>query len=213
MRHRHFVALPFVVLLIATVAGGWLNTVDARGHVIDDSTGQPVAGVSITYGQNKGAVSAEDGAYEITGLPRGARLRTRMAGYQPQNPPAEATEIRLVPGTLTLQVNEEGSTDTRVPGVEVRQGDKVLTKCTAEPCGQLVITTIDIVGQKALVCAPDHESAEIELRGVTKIMTLKKQAGAGCPALPSPSPSPSLSPSPAPSPSPTPSSTPAPSGG
>ncbi len=210
MRQRYFIAFPFVVLVVATLAGGWINTVDARGHVIDDSTGLPVAGVSITYGANKGAVSAEDGSYLLPNLPRGARLRTRAPGYQPQNPAAEASEIRLVPGTLSLQVNEEGTTDARVPGVEVRQGDKVLTKCTAEPCGQLVITTIDIVGQKALVCAPHHESKEIELRGVTLIMTLKKQEGGACPPLPSPSPAPSAAPSASPSAAPSASPSPSP---
>ncbi len=208
MRHRYFVGLPFVVLLMVTVAGGWLNTVDARGRVVDDSTGLPVAGVSITFGANKGAVTADDGSYLISNLPRGARLRTRAPGYQPQNPPAEAAEIRLVPGTLSLQVNEDGTTDTRVPQVEVRQGDKVLTKCTADPCGQLVITTIDILGQKALVCAPNHESKEVELRGVTLIMTLKKQDGGACPPLPSPSPGPVPSPSPGAAPSVSPSSSP-----
>jgi hypothetical protein len=207
------VVLPTVLLLVATVAGGWLNTVNAEGRVVDDSTGLPVAGVSITYGSSKGAVSDADGGYLIPNLPRGARLRTRMAGYQPANPPAEATEIRLVPGTLTLQVNEEGTTDQRVPQVEVRKDDKVLAKCTADPCGQLVVTTLDIVGQKALVCAPAHESKEIELKGVTLIMTLRKQEGGACPALPSPSPSPSPRAPTSPGPTPSASPTPSPSGG
>src|SRR5437879_5889098 len=117
IHHRYLLALPFLVLLLVTVAGGWLNTVDAHGHVIDDSTGQPVVGVSITYGSSRGAVSGEDGSYLIPNLPRGARLRTNMPGYQPATPSADATEIRLVPGSLTLQVNEDGTTDMRVPGI------------------------------------------------------------------------------------------------
>ena len=187
-------------MFVATVVGGFVNTVDARGRVIDDSTGLPVAGVSITYGSSRGATSAEDGSYLIPNLPRGARLRTSMPGYQPTNPAVEAGEIRLIPGSLTLQVNEEGTTDTRVPGVEVRRAAQVLAKCSADPCGQLVVTTVEIVGQDALVCAPGHESKTIALKGVTLIMTLKKQEGGACPPLPTPSPSP------------TPLSTPAPSG-
>jgi hypothetical protein len=208
--HRWVLAVPFLVLLLTTLIGGQLNSVDARGRVVDDSTGLPVAGVSITYGQNRGTVSAEDGSYVIANLPRGARLKTTMPGYPPQTPSAEVTEIRLVPGSLSLQVNEEGTTDTRVPGVEVRQGDKLLTKCTAEPCGQLVIDlTSGLVGQKALVCAPAHESKEIELKGVTLIMTLQPKEGFACPPLPTPSPSPAPSPSPtAPPASPTPSASP-----
>jgi hypothetical protein len=91
--------------------------------------------------------------------------------------------------------------------VEIRQGDKVLTKCTNEPCGQLVVTTVDIVGQQALVCAPGHESKEIALNGVTLVMTLQKKEGADCPPLPTPSPSPTPSVPPA-SPTPTATATP-----
>jgi len=196
-----------VLLFAVTVVGGQLNTVDAQGVVIDTSTSLSVKGVSITYGQNRGAVSADDGSYLIPNLPRGARMRTNMNGYLPANPAAEDHEIRLTPGTLSLQVNEEGTTDTHVPSYEVRQGDKVLAKCPSDPCGQLTIdlTTNNIVGQKALVCAPGHESKEIELKGITLYMTLQPKAGAGCPPLPTPSPSPAPSPSPsAPPASPTP---------
>ena len=202
MRHKYLVVIPFALMLVVTVVGGWLNTIDVRGRVIDDSTGQPVAGVTISYGANRGAVSGDDGTFVLINLPRGARLRTSMPGYQPANADAGG-DIHIVPGSLTLQVNEEGTTDTRVPGVEVRQGDKVLTKCSADPCGQLVITTVDIVGQKALVCAPGHASKEIDLKGVTLVMTLAKQDGGACPPLPSPSPSPTPVPTASPSPSPT----------
>jgi len=208
--HRWVLAVPFLVLLIATAVGGQLNSVDARGRVLDDSTGLPVAGVSISYGQNRGAVSDEDGSYLLPNLPRGARLKTNKPGYLPQTPAADVAEIRLVPGSLSLQVNEEGTTDKRVPGVEVRQGSKVLTKCTAEPCGQLVIDlTSGIVGQKALVCAPAHESKEIDLKGVTLVMTLQPKEGSACPPLPTPSPSPAPSPSPSAAPaSPSPTASP-----
>ena len=193
---------------MATLVGGFLNTVDARGQVIDDSTGLPVAGVSITYGASRGAVSGDDGSYLIPNLPRGARLRTNMPGYQPANPAAEASEIRLKPGSLTLQVNEEATPDVHVPGVEVRQGTQVLAKCAADPCGQLVVTIVDIVGQDALVCAPGHEQKTIALKGVTLITTLKKQEGGACPPLPTPSPSPSPLPTATPSLTPTPTASP-----
>ena len=193
---------------MATVLGGFLNTIDARGQVIDDSTGLPVAGVSITYGSSRGAVSGDDGSYLIPNLPRGARLRTNMPGYQPANPAAEASEIRLKPGSLTLQVNEEANPDVHVPGVEVRQGTQVLAKCAADPCGQLVVTIVDIVGQDALVCAPGHEQKTIALKGVTLITTLKKQEGGACPPLPTPSPSPSPLPTATPSLTPTPTASP-----
>jgi hypothetical protein len=207
MGQRYLLLLPFVVLFAATLIGGQLNTVNAQGVVIDSSTGLPVKGVSITYGQTRGAVSGDDGSYSIPNLPRGARFKTSMPGYIPATPAAEDNEIRLTPGSLSLQVNEEGTADTRVPDVEVRQAEKVLAKCTANPCGQLVIDlTSGIVGQKALVCAPAYESKEIDLKGVTLVMTLQPKDGSACPPLPTPSPSPAPSPSPSPPPaSPTPS--------
>jgi len=198
--------VPFALLFLVTFVGGQVNRVDANGVVVDTSTGLPVPGVSITYGKFKGAVSDEEGRYLIPNLPLDAKLGTRAPGYQPANVAATVSKIELTPGSLTIQVNVEGTTDTRVPKVEIRQGDKVLTKCDADPCGQLVVTVIDIVGQKALICAPGFDSKEIELRGVTLITTLTKHEGGGCPALPSPSPAPTRSP--APSPSATPSSSP-----
>jgi len=210
MPHRSVILAPFALLFLVTLVGGQVNRVDADGIVVDTSTSLPVPGVSVTYGKSfpKGSVTDEQGHYFIPNLPRDANLGTRMAGYQPASAPATAAKIEVTPGTLTVQVNEEGTTDTRVPKIEIRQGDKVLTKCTADPCGQLVVTVIDIVGQKALICAPDHDSKEIELKGVTLVTTLTKHEGAGCPALPSPSPAPSPSRSPSSSPSASPSAVP-----
>ena len=206
MRHYSYIAAPFVLGLVVVLVGGQLNTVNANGHVIDDSTGQPVAGVTISYGKTRAALSASDGAYVFGNLPRDARLTTRMPGYQPANVSAADPEIRLKPGTLTVQVNEEGTDEKRVPNPEARQGDRVLAKGTES--GNMVITVIDTYGQKALTCASGYASKEIDLKGVTLVIALGKQEGAGCPALPSPSPSAS----PRPSSSPTPGGSPGSSG-
>jgi len=210
MPHRFLIFAPFAVLFLVTLVGGQINRVDAQGVVVDSSTGQPVPGVSLTYGANRGTVSDAQGRYFLPNLPLDAHLRTSVPGYPPVTAAATDKEIRLTPGTLSLQVNEEGTTDTRVPGVEVRQGTTVLAKCTQDPCGQLVIdmTTNNIVGQKALVCALNHDSKEIDLKGTTLVTTLAKHDGVSCPPLPSPSPSPTPVPtatpagSAAPSPSP-----------
>ena len=206
MRHYHYLAAPFLLAFVVVLLGGQVNSVDARGRVIDDSTGEPVSGVAISYGKTRGAVSGTDGSYLIANLPRDARLSTRMPGYQPANVAAAAPEVRLKPGTLTVQVNEEGTDEKRVPNPEARQGDRVLAKGTES--GNMVITVIDIYGQKALICATGYASKEIDLKGVTLVMTLPRQEGAGCPALPSPSPAPSPSPSPSPSVTPTPAPSP-----
>jgi hypothetical protein len=157
-------------------------------------------------------VSDAQGRYFVPNLPRDARLRTSVPGYPPVTVAATDTEIKLTPGTLSLQVNEEGTTDTRVPGVEVRRDTTVLAKCSRDPCGQLVIdlTTTSIVGQAALICAPNHDSKEIELKGVKLVTTLTKHEGVNCPPLPSPSPSPTPVPTVQPSPSLSPSASPSP---
>src|SRR5438309_5568235 len=203
--HRYVLAMPFVLLFLVTFIGGQINRIDAQGVVIDSSTSLPVPGVSITYGANRGAVSDAEGRYFIPNLPLDAHFRTSVPGYPPVTAAATDREIRLTPGTLSLQVNEEGSTDTRVSGIEVRKDATVLAKCSQDPCGQLVIdlTTNNLVGQKALVCAPNHDSKEIDLKGATLIMTLTKHDGVNCPALPSPSPSPTPVPTATPSSTPT----------
>jgi hypothetical protein len=210
MRHRLSIFIPFALLFLGTLIGGQINRVDANGVVVDTSTQLPVSGVSITFGANRGAVSDSQGRYFIPNLPLDAHLRTSIPGYPPVTAAATDKQINLTPGTLTLQVNEEGTTDTRVPGVEVRQGTTVLTKCTADPCGQLVVdlTTNNIVGQKATICAPNHDSKEVDLKGVALITTLTKHDGVNCPPLPSPSPTPTPLPTVAPSPSAAPSASP-----
>ena len=147
MRHYHYLAAPFLVAFLVVLLGGQLNTVDARGRVIDDSTGAPVGGVALSYGKTRGAVSGTDGSYLIANLPRDARVTTRMPGYQPANVAAAVAEIRLKPGTLTVQVNEEGTDEKRVPNPEARQGDRVLAKGTES--GNMVITVIDIASGEA----------------------------------------------------------------
>jgi len=37
-RHRYLVYLPFALFFVATVLGGWINTVELRGRVVDDLT-------------------------------------------------------------------------------------------------------------------------------------------------------------------------------
>ena len=53
------------------------------GHVTDDATHQPLAGVAVTIG-SRGALTQSDGAYRITGVPAGTdTVRARMLGYAP----------------------------------------------------------------------------------------------------------------------------------
>ena len=223
LRHRHFVYLPFVLLLLGTLLGGQLNRVDARGVVVDMSTGDPVADVPISFGIRQ-TVSDAQGRYELLNLPRGARVTARPRfSYSAQTVDAEATRIELPPVTLNLQVNQKGTGDptaapSPIPAVgvkkpQVRQGDKVLGSGT--DTGSVVVVPYPEVGSKMLVCADGYTSLEIEARGTLRTIELEL-GGTGCPPLPSPSPtaSPSWLPSASPigSPSGSPGGSPSPSG-
>ena len=56
IQHRHALALPFVVLALVTLADGLVNSMDARGRVVDDLDDKPIAGATIAHG-NRAVVS------------------------------------------------------------------------------------------------------------------------------------------------------------
>jgi len=202
-RHRYALVLPFVLLALATLVGAAANTVDARGRVVDDTSAEPIAGVSVTYG-HRAAVSDADGAYLIASVPRGARLAAQKPGYsRVVSAAAEAGEIRLAPLSITVAVKDE-TTGKGVPQSEARQREKQLSKGT--DLGVLNVAPYPLRDAPVLICAASYESKEITPKGATMDVLLKA-GGTGCPPLPTP-PTPAPSGSPAPSPSPTPSSSP-----
>lgn len=203
LRHRYAVALPFALLLLTTLVGGQLNSVDARGVVVDDTTDLPVAGVPVSYGVRT-VVSGPDGSYHMPALPRGARLSAQKSGYSRSSAPAEASELRLLPLTITFEVSEEGAEPAKkVAFPEARQQGRTLGRGTKG--GSMVVGPYPTRDVPVLVCAEGYEPKEILAKGVLIELTLKP-GGKGCPPLPSPSPT--VSPSPGASPSPPSSPTP-----
>jgi hypothetical protein len=196
MRHRSYVYL--LVLLIPAVAliGGWLNDTTARGRVIDESTGGPVAGAQVIYGIRVTPTST-DGTYVVEHLPRGARLVVQSRGYDPGSADVATTEITLHPFSLTLQVNEFGSADPPkgVPKPEIRLGDTRVGGPGTDS-GSVVAVPYPSIGASLLVCAPDHDTKTIEARGgaASPIVVSLTRGVQGCPALPTPSPTPVPSP-------------------
>lgn len=207
-RHRYLVYLPFALFFIATVLGGWINTVELRGRVVDDLTSDGIKAAKLTHGQ-RSVTTDETGAFDFANLPRSSRLSVNAPGYFVQGVPTTQEEIRLAPNSLTVSVREAGATpDKPLAKADIRQGDKVLG--TTLDSGNAIISPHPGKDQTILVCAEGHESKTVPVRGV--LMTVELAVGgSGCPPLPSPSPSASPSGSAAPSTSPSASSTPSPS--
>ena len=198
LRHRYLVFAPFAVFFVATVIGGWLNTVDLKGRVVDDFTGDGVGKATLRHGVRTVA-SASDGSFDFPDLPRTSRLQIDAPGYTRQSAATTQDEIRLLPIALTVLVKEAGATpDKVIAKADIRQGTTVLA--TTNDGGNTVVSPYPEKGSSILVCAANYESKTVPVRGVTLIVELTP-GGTGCPPLPSPSPT--ASPSGAPAPSPT----------
>ncbi len=209
-KHRYAIAVPFLMLALVTVGGGLFNSVDARGRVIDGTTGAALPGIQVTYG-SRVVLTDQDGNYVVTNLPRGARVSAQTSGYGKASAGPEDQELKLQPVSLTLQVND-ADTKQGVKGPEVRFPGSQSVKGT--DTGSIAVIPYPPADSPILVCAAGYDTATYPARGITGTVELKK-GSAGCPPLPTPSPSPAPSPSPvapgaspsraAPSPAPSPS--------
>ncbi|HKY52641.1 MAG TPA: hypothetical protein VJP45_15395 [Candidatus Limnocylindria bacterium] len=198
--------LPLLILFVATVIGGWLNTVDLRGRVIDDFTDQGIINAALTHGQR--VVSTDvNGSFEFLNLPRQSRMRVDANAYLRTSVPTSQDQIRMTPTSWSALIVESG-TETPVDKADIRQGTTVLA--TSTTAVNTIVAPHPGRGAKVLVCAPGYESKEVDVVGVLQKVELGR-GGSGCPPLPSPSPSPSPSPTGSPAPSPTPSPSPSPS--
>ena len=215
MRHRNYVYLLVLLIPAVTLIGGWLNDTTARGRVVDESTGGPVAGAQVIYGIRVTLANA-DGTYVVEHLPRGARLVIQSRGYDPGNADPTTPEVVLHPFSLTLQVNEFDSGDPPkgVPKPEIRIGDTRVGGPGTD-AGSVVAAPYPSIGASLLVCAPDHDTKLIEARGgaASPIVVSLTKGVQGCPPLPTPSPTPAPSPTgtPVPTATPLPTATPSPS--
>ena len=212
MRHRSYAYVLVALVAVVTLIGGAFNDVAARGRVIDESTGEPVAGAQVIYGIRI-ALTDADGRYVLDHLPRGAKYSIQSRGYDPNAGDTSTTEVILHPFALALQVNEPDSGDPPKPVAkpEIRQGASRVGGPGTDT-GSVVAAPYPQIGSQLLVCAADHDALSIEARGgaATPRVVLLPKGTQGCPALPSPSPSPAPPGSPAPSGSAAPSASPAP---
>lgn len=208
--------LPIAVLFVATVIGGWLNTVDLRGRVLDDFTDQGIINASLTHGSRVVGTDV-NGSFEFPFLPRQSRLRVDANAYLRTAVPTTQEEIRMTPTSWSVLIREAGTPDKSIPKADVRQGTTVLA--TSNEGVNTIISPHPGKNAKVLVCAEGYTSQDVEVKGVLQTVELTP-GGTGCPPLPSPSPtaspspsaspsgSPGASPSPSPAPSPSPSASP-----
>ena len=214
MRHRNYAYVLVALVAVVTLIGGVFNDVSARGHVLDESTGDPIVGAQAIYGIRVVLTDA-DGTFVLDHLPRGASYSIQSRGYDPGAGDTSTTEVKLHPFALSLQVNEKDSGDpaSPVPQPEIRFGDTRVGGPGTDT-GSVVAAPYPDIGSQLLVCAPDHDTATIEARGgaATPRVVVLAKGTQGCPPLPTPAPTPAPSPSgsPVPSGSPAPGGSPAP---
>ena len=202
---------PLALLVVVAVGGGWWNTTTARGTIVDDTTGKPVAPRDVSFGDRHYAVGI-DGVFDIPNLPRGAKVSIVATGYAKTDFTSDQTEVRLTTSIITTQVNDAVS-GKGVPSPKARIGDAQVGSGT--PDGSMVIAPAPQKGTAILICAKDHASQTINAGEPTVTVVLQPQPGSDCPPLPSPSPVPTpagqtSSPSPAASASPSASPSPSP---
>ena len=204
--------LPILVLFVATVIGGWVNTIDLHGRVVDDFTDNGIINASVTHGSRVVGTDV-NGSFDFLNLPRQSRMRVDANAYLRTSVPTTQDEIRMTPTSWTVQVVEAGTTDKFVKNAGVRQGDTELAN--THDAVNAVVSPHPGKNAKVMVCADGYQAKEVTVVGVLQTVELTP-GSPGCPPLPTPSPSPSPSPSasgspaasPGASPSPTPSPTP-----
>ena len=204
--------LPILVLFIATVIGGWVNTIDLHGRVVDDFTDSGIINASVTHGSRVVGTDV-NGSFDFLNLPRQSRMRVDANAYLRTSVPTTQDEIRMTPTCWTVQVVEAGMTEKFVKNAGVRQGDTELAN--THDAVNAVVSPHPGKNAKVMVCADGYQANEVTVVGVLQTVELTP-GSPGCPPLPTPSPSPSPSPSasgspaasPGASPSPTPSPTP-----
>ena len=213
--HRYALIAPFAVFFLIMVIGGLVNRVDARGRFVDDTTGQGVEGATVTFG-SRSAVTDAEGRYTMDNLPRGSSLLLQHRYYGRNPVAAEATELRITPLTLTVEV-KDAATGKGVDTPEARQpADVQVGKGTAS--GEMVVAPYPKRDVPLLICAKNYKPLEVTPKGNLQNIDLTFADGQTCPPLKTPAatPTPSSTPVPtgsaAPSPGGSQSPTPKPSG-
>lgn len=206
--HRYALFAPFTLILVIMLLGGVVNRVDAHGRIIDDTTNEPIADMTISYG-SRSTLTGADGRFVMDNLPRGATLVTSHRYYGRNGFAADRAELRLVPLTITYEVHDS-ATGKGVDTPEARQpADVQVGRGTNS--GEMVVAPYPARDVPLLICAKNYKSIEVQPKGNLQNVDLTFAEGQGCPPLKTPAPTPAPSITPIPSSSAAPSSGPSPS--
>lgn len=211
---RWWVAAPFLLLVVVTVAGGWLNTTDARGRIVDDLTERAVKGATVASG-TRSVTTGEDGVYTIPTVPKTAKVQIDALGYlRTSVSTTREGDVRLTPLSVTIYASDGTKTENdRIPDPQARDADNTKLLATGNESGQIVIAPHPGKNAQVLLCAAGFSPKRITVEGV--LMQVGLEPGPPCAPLPTPAPTPAPTPSPQASPtqapSPAPSATPSPS--
>ena len=191
--HRIASLVPILLLVLATVIGGWLNGVEMRGHVVDDLTSESVgvAGAAkITHGARTVTADPSTGTFVFPDIPRESRVKVEAPGYFQAGAAPTEQEIRLQPNSFTIQVNDASDPNKHLANVDIRQGTTDLG--VTNDGGNKVISPYPGKDAKLLICAAGYDQKEVTIHGVTGTFEITPGTNA-CPPLPTPTPSPSPS--------------------
>lgn len=132
-----------------------------QGTIIDQKTGLPVEGVSITIkGLSQGTTSDKNGAFKITGVKENAVLVFSIIGYDPQ----ELT----IGATTNLQISMISTSGTLNDVVVVGYGTKKRKELT---------TAISSLGAKEIAVTPVADAAQA-LQGKVSGVSIVQGSGA-----------------------------------
>ena len=202
---------PFVALLAVTLVGGLaFNAVHAHGRLIADVTSMPVKDVRfVAYGARQYPVD-DNGVFDIPDLPRGAKLTVIAPGYNRKEFDATETEVRLVVGVVSFQVND-AETKKGIPFPEARIGADRLTRVgRGVDSGNMAVAPAPDKDTAVYICAKDHIAQVVHVVQPIQEVFLAPQTGTGCPPIPTPIPAPTQPPLPTATPATSPSPSPAP---
>src|SRR5438128_8630360 len=198
--HRVASLIPILLILLATLTGGWLNGVEMHGRVVDDTTNGPVgtAGpATISHGARTMTADPSTGVFVCPNLPRESKVAVDANGYLRTGVPTTQEEIRLSPLSYTIYVNAAGDPTKHIAKADIRQSTTDLGM--TNDGGNLVISPYPGKDAKLLICADGYDQKEVMVRGVLAVFEITPGTNA-CPPLPTPTPAPSPSASPSASP-------------